>query len=140
MTDPWKEATLQTILTNYAKTSIYNAEEFGLFFKALPNKTLHLKDEKCTGGKHSKIRMTRLAAANMNGEKLPIFVIDKSQSLDVSRISKNYLAFTNARRKVGWIQRFSKNGSESLIINLKKKTRKLHSSSITVQPILKLED
>ena len=27
MTDPWKERTLQTILTNYAKTDIYNADE-----------------------------------------------------------------------------------------------------------------
>ena len=79
MTDPWKETTLQTILTNYAKADIYNADEFGLFFKALPKKTLHLKDEKCTGGKHSKIRVTGLAAANMNGDKLPMFVIGKLQ-------------------------------------------------------------
>ena len=43
MIDPWKETTLQTILTNYAKTDIYNAEEFGLFFKALPKETLHQK-------------------------------------------------------------------------------------------------
>ena len=28
---------------------------------------------------HSKIRMTGLAAANMNGDKLPMFVIGKSQ-------------------------------------------------------------
>ena len=79
MTDPWKETTLQIILTNYAKTDIYNADEFGLFFKDLPKKALHLKDEKCTGGKYSKIRVTRLAAANMNGDKLPMFVIGKSQ-------------------------------------------------------------
>ena len=48
-------------------------------FKALPKQTLDLKDEKCTGGKHSKIRVTGLAAANMNGDKLPMFVIGKSQ-------------------------------------------------------------
>ena len=79
MIDPWKETTLQTILTNYAKTDIYNADEFRLFFKALPKKTLHLKDEKYNGGKRSKIRVTGLAAANMNGDKLPMFVIGKSQ-------------------------------------------------------------
>ena len=79
MTDPWKKRTLQTILTNYAKTDIYNADEFGLFFKALPKKTLYLKDEKCIGGKHSKIRVTGLAAANMNGDRLPMFLIGKSQ-------------------------------------------------------------
>ena len=38
MTDPWKETTLKTILTNYAKIDIYNADEFGLFFKALLKK------------------------------------------------------------------------------------------------------
>jgi len=36
MTDPWKKNALQTILSNYAKTDIYSADEFGLFFKALP--------------------------------------------------------------------------------------------------------
>ena len=77
MIDPWKEKTLQTILSNYQTTEIYNAEEFGKFYKALPKKTLHLKDERCTGGKHSKIRLTGLAAANMNGGKLLMFVIRK---------------------------------------------------------------
>ena len=86
MTDPWKERTLQTILTNYAKTDIYNAHEFGLFFKALPKKTLHLKDEKCIGGKHSKIRVTRLAAANMNGTNYQCLLLANHNSLDVSRI------------------------------------------------------
>ena len=38
ITDPWKETTLQTILSSYAKTNIYNADEFGLFYKALPKK------------------------------------------------------------------------------------------------------
>ena len=54
-------------------------DELGLFFEALPKKTLHLKDEKCTGDKHSKIRLMGLAAANMNGDKLTMFVIGKSQ-------------------------------------------------------------
>ena len=30
---------------------IYNADEFGLFYQALPTKTMELKGEKCTGGK-----------------------------------------------------------------------------------------
>ena len=34
---------------------------------------------RCTGGKHSKIIVTELAAANMNGDKLPMFVIGKSK-------------------------------------------------------------
>ena len=78
MTAPWTETTLQTILQNYDKDDIYNADEFGLFYQALPKKTLHFKNEKCTGGKHSKIRLTGMAAANMAGEKLPMFVIGKA--------------------------------------------------------------
>ena len=31
MTYPWKETTLQTIRSNFAKTDIYNTDEFGLF-------------------------------------------------------------------------------------------------------------
>ena len=50
-----------------------------MFFEALPKKTLHLKDDKCTRGKHSKIRVTGLAAANINDEKLPMFAIGKLQ-------------------------------------------------------------
>ena len=42
-------------------------------------KKLNLKGEKCSGGKNSKMRLTGLAAANMIGEKLPMFVIGKSQ-------------------------------------------------------------
>ena len=37
---------------------------FAFFYQCLPNKTLHLKSEKCSGGKNSKIRITGLAAAN----------------------------------------------------------------------------
>ena len=79
MTVPWKETVLPTILSNYEPRNILNADEFGLFYQALPKKTLHLKGEKCSGGKNSKIRLTGLAAANMIGEKLPMFVIGKSQ-------------------------------------------------------------
>ena len=79
MTVPWKENVLPTISSNYKPRNIFNADEFGLFYQALPKKTLHLKGEKCSGGKNSKIRLTGLAAANMIGEKLPMFVIGKSQ-------------------------------------------------------------
>ena len=35
--------------------------------------------QKCSGGKHSEVRLTRLAAGNDFEERLPIFVIGKSQ-------------------------------------------------------------
>ena len=71
MTASWDETALSTILSNYKLEDIFNADEFGLFYQALPNKTLHLKSEKCVRGKHSKIRLTGMAAANATGKKLP---------------------------------------------------------------------
>ena len=43
MTASWNETALPTILYNYALRDIYNCDKFGLFYQALPNKTLHLK-------------------------------------------------------------------------------------------------
>lgn len=78
MTVSWEETTLPTILTNYQLRDIFNADEFRLFHKALPEKSLYLISEKCIGGKHNKIRLTGMAAANAEGKKLPMFVIGKS--------------------------------------------------------------
>ena len=78
MTALWTETTLPTILSLYPLENIFNADEFGLFYQCLPNKTLHLKGEKCSGGKHSKIRLTGLAAGNAYGERLLMFVIRKA--------------------------------------------------------------
>ena len=79
MTASWKESTLPTLLSNYALRDIFNADEFGLFDKALPDKSMHLKSEDCVGAKCSKLRLTGLAAASATGEKLPMFVIGKSK-------------------------------------------------------------
>ena len=95
MTNPWKETTLQTI---YAKTDIYNANKFGLFYKALLKRTLYLKNDKYTGRKHSKIRATGLAAVNMNSEKLPMFAIGKWKKPRCLK-NFNYLVVTETRTK-----------------------------------------
>ena len=79
MTSSWLETELPTVLSNYALGDVFNADEFGLFFKALPTKSLHWKGERCSGGKRSKVRITGLAAASATGEKLPMFVIGKSR-------------------------------------------------------------
>ena len=69
---------MPTIISCYDSRGIYNADELGLFYKALPTKGVHLKGEKCSGGKNSNIRLIGLAAANMCGKKIPTFVIGKS--------------------------------------------------------------
>ena len=72
------------------------------FIRLYRNKTLDLKDDKCSGGKHSKIRMTGLHAANMNGDKLPMFAIGKSKKYRCFKSVKNYLVVTETRIKAGW--------------------------------------
>ncbi|GBN84748.1 hypothetical protein AVEN_8118-1 [Araneus ventricosus] len=55
------------ILRNNDEKDIFNADETGLFYKLTPNQTLKNKGEKCVGGKLSKVRITILVCANMNG-------------------------------------------------------------------------
>ena len=78
MTNAWNETSLPKTLSRYKLEDIYNANEFGLFYQGLPKKTLHMKGEKYSGGKHSKVRLTGMAAAGAAEEKLPIFIIGKS--------------------------------------------------------------
>ena len=45
MTVHWNEMRLLSILSRYRLQGIFNADEFGYFFEALPNNTLELKGE-----------------------------------------------------------------------------------------------
>ena len=81
MIAPWTETTLPIILSRYPLANIFNADEFGLFYQCLPYKTLHLKREKCYGGKHSQVHLTGLADGNAYGERLQMFVIGNSVKL-----------------------------------------------------------
>ena len=110
MTASWNETLLPTILSKYKHEDIYNADEFGLFYQSLPEKTLHLKSEKCIGGKLSNVRLTGLAAGNAVGEKLPMFVIGKSAEPRCCSGVKNLLRRYRSQKKVGWTVIYSKNG------------------------------
>ena len=79
MTD-WA-AELKTLLSEYNPNDIFNADETGLFFRLLPDKTLDFKGADCHGGKCSKDRLTVLVCANMSGsEKIPLYVIGKAKN------------------------------------------------------------
>eukprot|EP00731_Ephydatia_muelleri_P031162 Em0022g676a len=79
-TRPWLNEILPQLLSQYMPEDVYNADETGLFYKLKPDKSLCFKNEKCTGGKKSKERLTALVVASMAGEKLPLFVIGKSKT------------------------------------------------------------
>ncbi|XP_067684471.1 tigger transposable element-derived protein 4-like [Haliotis asinina] len=78
--DDWLTSQLPMLLKNYSPENLFNADESGLFYKLVPQRTLHLKGDKCHGGKKSKEHITVLTAANISGtEKLKLFVIGKSE-------------------------------------------------------------
>lgn len=69
--DTWLTKVWSVLKVGYAPEDIFNCDETGLFYKALPNKTFHKKGTRCTGGKLSKERVTVLLACNATGtEKL----------------------------------------------------------------------
>ena len=138
MTASWKETHLPTILSRYELKDIFNAAEFGLFYQALRSKSMHFKNERCSGGKFSKVRLTGLAAANATGEKLPMFVIGNQQNLDVSKTSKICHVAIVLRIRVGWMATFSQNGSGNPTTNLLLKAERLHSSLIAAPLTLEL--
>ena len=80
-TSEWTSKDLPDLLQSYTQDDIFNADETGLFYRLLPERSLVLRGETCKGGKKSKERLTVLVAANMSGtQKLPLLVIGKSKS------------------------------------------------------------
>ena len=96
MVNAWKETSLLTLLSNYELKDIYNADEVGLFYKCVINKTYQLQL------KLRKIRITGMAAANAVGDKITLFVIGKSQK---SRCFKNvkFLLCRSKNQKKSWM-------------------------------------
>ena len=80
MTSDWMKKGLPDVLAMFEPRDIFNADETGIFYRLLPDRSLTFKGETCNGGKRSKERLTVMVCANMDGsEKLPLLVIGKSK-------------------------------------------------------------
>ena len=73
----WKER-LPEIVSGYAKRNIFNWDEAGCFWRALPTRGFGRRGKKCKGGKKSKQRFTIAFLVNAAGEKETPIVIWKS--------------------------------------------------------------
>lgn len=105
-------------MEGYNPENIFNADETGLFFRALPKKTLALKNEKCTSGKSSKEKLTVLFCASMTGEKLDPLIIGKaknpccSKESHVSKLSIDW--YSNKKAEMSrdimneWLMKFDR--------------------------------
>lgn len=56
----WLDTEWKDLIQRYRAEDIFNADETGLFYRCLPNKTYDLKSMKCSGGKVSKGIMYRI--------------------------------------------------------------------------------
>ncbi|CAG7820999.1 unnamed protein product [Allacma fusca] len=74
----WIQYVYSTVAQRYEARDIFNADETGLFYKALPDRPFYFKGKTCSGGNHSKDRLTVLLCCNKDGaEKLKPLVIGK---------------------------------------------------------------
>lgn len=87
----WME-TLPQMIAEYEPKDVYNCDETGLLFRAVPDKTLCLKSDPCRGGKHSKERLTVLLCSNMEGDFEKPLVVGKAakprcfKNLDIKKL------------------------------------------------------
>ena len=99
----WKER-LPEILRGYAKEDIYNLDETGCFWKALPDKGFAQKGMQCKGGKKSKQRFTVAFLVNAAGEKETPIVIWKSEKPRCFRgFDKNSLPVKYYHQTKAWM-------------------------------------
>ena len=75
--DDWTQR-LPTITASYDLKDVFNAHETGLYFCALPQRSMTHASEDGKGVKVSKERLTVLVACSATGEKLPLLMIGKA--------------------------------------------------------------
>jgi hypothetical protein len=83
---------------------VYNADESGLYWRALPNNTYYVNEDECKGQKRSKERVTFLAITNWDGsDRKRLIVIGKSKN---PRCFKNIksLPVRYYANKTAWMQ------------------------------------
>ena len=95
--ESWKERVCE-LIEGYAAEDIWNLDETGCFWKALPDRGFAQKGTSCHGGKKSKERMTVAFLVNAAGSKETAIVIWKSakprcfKSIDISNLPVLYFS------------------------------------------------
>jgi hypothetical protein len=135
---------LLELISPYEPKSIYNADETGLFFLALPTTSLVVKIEKCTGGKMSKERLTVLLCGTMVGEVEKPFVTGKAAKPRCFRNLKiNNLLVIWRNNKKAWMAAASMEEWLNMFIEKMKKENRnvfLFLDSVTCHPKVTLSD
>lgn len=139
----WEEK-LPSLISGYSPENIFNADETGLFFRALPDKTLCFKGQSCAGGKVAKERLTVLLCASMSGEREKPLVIGKSlkprcfKNMDVTKFGVDW----KANRKAWMTREIMTEWLEQLDRKMMRQNRKvlLFLDNATSHPDIKLNN
>ena len=102
MTAPWEGTTLPTVLARYQLKDIFNADEFVLFYEALSSKSLHFRGKRCSGGKHSKVRLTGLRLTPLVRRSRCLW-LENLPVQDASSTFVTSLADIDLKRKHEWM-------------------------------------
>lgn len=95
---------LKSLCEGYDDRDIFNADETGIFYRVLPDKTLCFKGENCSGGKKSKERLTLLLCCNMIGEfETPLIIGKAKKPRCFKNIQVQKLSVTWKNNKKAWM-------------------------------------
>ncbi|ESO04001.1 hypothetical protein HELRODRAFT_136350, partial [Helobdella robusta] len=84
--------------------NIFNADETGLYYRSLPQRSFVLKSDKRKGIKTAKERITVLLACSQTGEKLPPLVIGYAENPRCFKaLKKNSLPVMYRWNKRAWM-------------------------------------
>ena len=99
----WQQHLLE-VLSGYSKAEIWNLDETGCFWKALPTKGFAQKAQQCKGGKKSKVRVTVTFIVNAAGEiEKPVFIW-KSENLHCFKhVKKDQLPVDYYSQSKAWM-------------------------------------
>ena len=124
----WISNEIPKLLEEYSPKDIYNADETGLYYRAMPDGSLTFRSENLVGSKRAMDRITVLCCANMTGEhKMELLVIGKSAKPRCFKgVSMSSLPVQYHANKKAWMTSFI---FSNWIINwndeLKKNNRKI---------------
>ena len=101
--DSWKER-LPEIVQGYSKDNIWNMDETGLFFRALPDRGFAQKRQSCKRGKKSKLRVTIALFVSASGHKeKPVFIWKSKNPRCLRGFDKSCLPVSYYSQSKAWM-------------------------------------
>lgn len=99
----WRQR-LPEITKDFAPEDVYNMDETGLFFRALPDKTLAVRGSDCAGGKKAKERLTVVLCVNAVGDfEKPLVIGHAKKPRCFKNLNPHQLPVTWTANKKAWM-------------------------------------